>query len=366
MFIGNTISPEESTAQTEPSAPDEGASAGTTQEAKTDDRAAVYVKISQRARDILDSAATAFSKSRATVIEGLLESYDKQVEPKVREGILKGQNPTALKEHGELLQLRSWAEHAFENERYFWSGRMYKMLSNHPSCTEGMRNICDYRLSLCLIRLSYDVRREALERSVDGESYALALETLDKAIELTRTLRDRLSSRLLFPKLVLYYNLASCRSLKAQYLVESMLDPKSDEIDRLLKAKKVAEKEEVWKTIGQDWRNKLEIRNKEKENEIRNLDQEKATDVDSEASKAFDDLKQVFPVLSPGTTLSDPDLGLSSERIWLVDSSLNDEDLIFLRSDKQRWQRKFEDWRNGALRDRKPNSYVVRSLLGVA
>ncbi len=328
--------------------------AGNEPDGNGDNRIAVYVKISQEARDILDAAATG-SRTRGSVIEALLKSFNKQSDPSIREGILQGQNPTLLKEHGELLQLRSWAEHAFENERYFWAGGMYKRLASHPSCTEGLKNICDYRLSLCLIRLSYDVREEALQSELDPDSYSLACRTLDKAISLTTKLRDRLSNNLVFPKLVLYYNLASCHSLKAQYLVESELEPNSDEVVRLCNAgKDPKEKAKVWKTIGQDWRNKQLIRNVAKEKEVA---------VDMEATKAFDDLQQIIPVFSHGKTLTDPDLILSSERVWLVDSSLKDEDLIFLRSDSQTWQTEFHNWRNGALKDRKPNSYAVESLI---
>ena len=352
MSTVKTIAVDDKSIAPKSSAPDEVVSTEAKQETKTDNRVAVYVKINQRAREILDAAAIA-PRTRATVIEALLESYDKELDPVVRGRILSGQNPNALKEHGELLQLRSWAEHAFQNKRYVWAGRMYRILANHPSSSEGLKNICDYRLSLCLIRLSYDVREEALaqERWVDKESYYVAIQTLEKAISYTRQLRDRLDrDLLLFPKLVLYYNLASCHSLKAQYMVESELDPESPEVERLHKVKKydVEGKADVWKTIGQTWRDKQQQRN-----------------VDSEASKALDALQEIFPLLSHGKTLPDPDqmdLDLSSERIWLVDLTLTDEDFIFLRSDKL-CKGEFESWSSKALEGRKPTSEAVLSLL---
>ena len=338
----------------DPTAVDETTAPAKARDAKSDDRVAVYVKISQRAREILDAAAQP-PRTRATVIEALLESYDKQANPRIKRDMLDGQSTSELIEQGELLQLRSWAEHAFENKRYFWAGGMYKSLANHPASPEGLKNICDYRLSLCLIRLSYDVREEALQESVDPESYDLALRTLDRAITYTSQLRDRLSRDLLLPRLVLYYNLACCHSLKAQYMVERELDSGSDEIKRLREAKKdEKEKAAVWRTIGQDWRQKLKSKG---------VDEQRDRDIDVEAGKAFNDLQQILPVLANGKTLADPDLALSSERIWLVDSTLNDEDLIFLRFDKQRWQPAFEKWRETALQDRKPTSYAVRALL---
>lgn len=338
-----------------PNASDSGE---TKQEVRADNRVAVYVKISQRAREILDAAAIP-PRTRATVIEALLESLAKERDP-IKERILSGESPNTLREHGELLELRSWAEHAFQNKRYVWAAGMYRILASHPSSSEGLRNICDYRLSVCLIRLSYEVRKEALERDVDKESYELALKTLDSAVNYTIQLRDRLQRHLLFPKLVLYYNLASCHSLEAQYIVESELEPGSDEIKRLLRAKNEDEKEEVWQTIGQDWRIKQEARNVDR-HKASNIPGQRPRDVESEASKAFDDLQQIFPVLSHGRTVSDPEL--LSERIWLVDSTLKDEDFIFLRQDKQRWQAEFKNWAEAALRDRKPSFDAVSALL---
>lgn len=315
-------------------------------EGKADQRVAVYVKISQAAREILDEAAVA-PRTRATVIENLLESFARESGP-IRERILSGKSPNTLREHGELLELRSWAEHAFQNQRYVWAAGMYRLLADHPSGSEGLRNICNYRLSLCLIRLSYDVRQEALESGMDEVSYDLALKTLAEAISYTHKVRRRLASQLLFPELVLYYNLASCHSLRAQYLVESKLDPKSELVERLCHAAKdVPAKEKVWKIVGETWRAN-----------------QNAEAVDAEGNKVLHYLDQVLPMLTSDSHDRDWDeMDLPFERIWLVDSTKSDEDFIFLRSDKQKWQGEYEKWSKDVLQGRKPISDAVLSLI---
>jgi hypothetical protein len=76
-------------------------SVSTKPDGRADNRVAVYVKISQRAREILDDAAIA-PRTRATVIESLLESIYKEYEP-IQERIMNGQSPNTVREHGELL-----------------------------------------------------------------------------------------------------------------------------------------------------------------------------------------------------------------------------------------------------------------------
>ena len=329
-------------------------SAQTKKKSQPDDgRESVFVRISEKANAILKGAAKA-PRTKATVIEALLEYFNNEKNQAIREMILDKKNIDPIEEHGELLELRSWAEHAFENGRYVWASTMYKTLADHRSSSEGLKNICKYRLSVCLIRLSYDVREEALRESIDKDAYFLALKTLDMAIRYTGEVENKLGGNLLFPRLVLYYNLASCHSLKAQYMVESEL-PDDHLIDKLRDAKKNADaREEVWKSIGVMWRSNQKGRNVERA-------------VDDEAEMALYELRKILPLSAQGDVLTNED-GVKkddgfSERTWMVGSSLTDEDFIFLRSDKQEWQPKFYDWTSKVLGDRKPNVDAVKALL---
>lgn len=314
--------------------------------AESDDRKSVFIRISQEANEILTKAAKA-PRTKATVIEALLKNFDDITDQELKNRILSGQAKNPLEAHGELLELRSWAEHAFENDRYVWAGEMYKTLANHPSSSEGLKNICNFRLSVCLIRLSYAVREEALKESIDKDVYDLALDTLNEAIAYTEKLEDKLGNNLHIPKLVLHYNLASCRSLKAQYMVEAELDPSSILVDRLRSAAKQdsGAKEDVWKTIGETWRNNRKERK-----------------IDVEAEKAFYELQKIFPLSEQDSSWRERDKQFS-ERIWMVDSANKDEDFIFLRSDKQTWSPKFERWTDLALEGRQPYAEAVRALI---
>lgn len=322
-----------------------------------DGRSPVFVRISQRALEVLNEASKA-PLTRGMVVEALLRNFDKEKDPVLRKKILEGQIFDPLKEHGALLELRSWAEHAFQNGRYVWAGGMYEMLANHQSSSEGLTNICNYRLSVCLIRLSYEIREEALGRPgspepIDKNTYDLALKTLDKAIDYTRTLQRNLGAELGFPRLVLYYNLASCHSLRAQYAVEMELDLKShsDFVHDLRHAGSDEKlKEQAWAAIGQNWR--------EFTNEKRL--------VDSEAEKAFKELLKILPISKREQTDSEIDQlkqhELFSEKMALVDSAKTDEDFTFLRSDTQRWKPEFNAW-TSLVSGRKPTAEAVRALL---
>lgn len=327
------------------------------QKAKSDDRETVFVRISRRASEILKNAAKA-SRTKARVIEALLENFDRIKDEELKKKILEGQFINPLEDHGKLLELRSWAEHAFDNDRYVWAGGMYEMLANHPSSSEGLKNICHYKLSVCLIRQSYAVRKEALKGDVNRDVYGIALDTLDEAIYYTEKVEEKLGNELLFPRMVLYYNLASSHSLKAQYMVESALDPTSILVDNLRSAeddslgRKESSKlrEDVWKTIGENWRSNL-----------------KGRKIDDEAEKAFYELKKIFSLPVQETTEPEPSqVGSSdqiSDKIWMVDSADGDEDFIFLRSDKQKWQPIFKGWTSSALEGRQPNAAAVRDLM---
>src|SRR5215475_7544108 len=108
------------------------------------DKASVYVRISQEANAILEDAAYQASGTKAAVIEALLINLAQEEDPAIKMRILKGQN-VGLKEQGDLLELRNWAEHAFLNKRYVWAAEMYRLLANHPKSSEGLRNISNYR-----------------------------------------------------------------------------------------------------------------------------------------------------------------------------------------------------------------------------
>lgn len=326
-------------------------------EAKSDDRETVFVRISRRANEILKDAAKAH-RTKARVIEALLENFNLIKDEELKKRILDGQLINPLEDHGKLLELRSWAEHAFENDRYVWAAGMYEILANHPSSSEGLKNICHYKLSVCFIRLSYTVRKEALKETINKEVYDIALDTLDEAIYYTEKVAEKLGDDLLIPRLVLHYNLASCHSLKAQYMVESELDPTSSladglrnaEDDSLGRTESNKLKKDVWKTIGENWRSNQEGRK-----------------IDSEAEKAFYELKKIFLPSAQEKTETDSTSARSneqsSERIWMVDSAEDDDDFIFLRSDKQKWQPIFNSWTSLALEGRQPTAAAVRDLI---
>jgi len=323
----------------------------------TDDRVSVFVRISEKATRILKEASKA-PRTKGMVIEALLENFNREQNPERKEQILKGQLHDPFKEQGALLELRSWAEHAFQNKRYVWAGGMYEMLANHPSSSQGLKNICNYRLSICLIRLSYEIREEALgepesKNPIEKDIYGLALDVLDRAIRYTITLQSRLGAELGFPKLVLYYNLASCHSLKAQYLVERELDLKTNSgfIGALRQAGRQPElKEKAWVSIGETWRGLI------------NED----GPADLEAEQAFNELINILPSSSHDGVVHDQSqfmkLDLLSEKLALVDSTLTDEDFIFLRLDTQKWQAKYKAWAS-LVAGRKPTTDAVRSLL---
>ena len=308
--------------------------------------------LSQNAKDILDAAAKA-PWTKGMVIEALLENFAREKDPVIRDRILRGQVLDPLKEHGELLELRSWAEHAFQNQRYVWAAGMYELLAKHPSSSAGVKNICRYRLSVCLIRLSYEIRDEALgeldsDEPIDKETFGVALRTLDTAINYTMSLQEKLGPEFDFPKLVLYYNLASCHSLKAQYIVESELNfsTQRGSIESLRQAGKKPEfKEKAWEAIGKTWRDSMETQF-----------------ANSEAEKAYNALLCIVPSFSDRPALNAEDFDLPYDKEALVNSARTDEDFIFLRSDTHAWQARFNDWAS-LVTGRKSTANAVRTLL---
>lgn len=323
------------------------------QQDESDDRGPVpvFVRISWEANEILKRAATN-RRTKATVIERLLENFEAERDPMLREKMLREPDVDPFEEHGELLELRSWAEHAFENGRYVWAGEMYKRLARHPNSSVGLKNICNYRFGLCLIRLSYSIRQEALKEASTDQTkiYKTALDTLEEAIRYTKKVEESLGSSLNFPRLVLYYNLASCRSLRAQYMVESGLAHDSALVKKLRTAGTDEEQmEHEWQSVGEVWRNTQTER-----------------DVDTEAEKAFNELQKIFRPTEQAAPRHDraPADGddLRFERNWMVVSAKTDVDFIFMRSD-EKWKAEFNKWAASALEGRYPYTDAVSQLI---
>jgi hypothetical protein len=316
------------------------------QESQNDDREPIYVKISKEARAILKKVATG-SLTNAKVIEALLENYQRQHQDD-KEKILSGQLINPRQEFEDLIAKLHKAQSAFENKRYFLAAKYYKDIVNGLNSSEKLRDVCNYRLGICWIRLSYELRKEALKNDSDYERYNLASDATDKASEYLKKVKD---SEDVLPTLLKHYNLACCHSLKAQYMVESRLDPKSDLIDGLRKAKQDSTMmEKAWSNIGEVWRGIYKGRN-----------------VDSEAQEAMNELQEIYSIPSSKTNSTDMDLpensDLSSEGIWFVGVAWEDEDFIFMRSDKQKWQPKFKEWHDSALSGEKSIADAIRTLL---
>jgi tetratricopeptide (TPR) repeat protein len=319
---------------------------------RTDDRVPIYVRISKDAKDILERVAKG-SLTNSSVIEALLESYDK-MGPEAQEKILSRQYVNPRKEYDDLLALLHWAQHAFENKRYILAVKLYMRITATLNSSEGFKDFCNYKLGICWIRLSYEARKEALNEVGDQGRYALALSAIDKALNYLKEDRDALGG--ILSKLIRHYNLACCHSLKAQYLIEANLEPDSDLVIRLRSAaQNVPSTEEVWRSIGEIWREKY----KERDYILRN--------VDSEAQVAFNELQEIYAASSPENPSTHSDLptdaDMTSERIWLAEAALEDEDFIFLRFDKQRWQPEFNKWATLVLQGDKSIADTIRVLL---
>jgi|SRR5215213_208441 len=316
------------------------------QESQDDGKEAIYVKISKEARAILKKVATG-SLTNAKVIEALLENYERQHQDD-KEKILSGQLISPRQEFEELIALLHKAQHAFENRRYFWAVKNYKNIIKKFNSSEELRDVCNYRLGLCWIRLSYDLRDEALKNGSDYERYNLASDATIKASEYLKQVKDGEDE---LTNLIKHYNLACCHSLKAQYMVESRLDPKDDLILNLRDAgQDSARVEEAWEHIGDKWRGLYKGRN-----------------VDSEAQEAMNELQKIYHINSSETRSTEIGLSensnISSEGIWLVGVAWKDEDFIFLRSDKHKWQPKFDGWHDSAMRGEKSIADAIRDLL---
>ena len=317
------------------------------QESQTDDKVPIYVQVSKDAKTILKGIATG-SLTTAQVIEALLKHYEKQHKDD-KEKILSGQFINPRHEFEDLIAKLHKAQHAFDNKRYFLAVKDYKNILDGLNSSEELRAVCNYRLGLCWIRLSYELRDEALENHSDYERYNLASDAVDKAFEYLKKVKD---SEDVLTTLIKHYNLACCRSLKAQYMVESRLDPKDELFTSLCNARQnPAMTEEAWKQIGEKWRGVYKGRN-----------------VDSEAQEAMNELQEIYPISTSEIISSEINLpensDLSSEGIWLVELASKDEDFLFMRADKHKWHSEFTKWHETALKKgEKSNADAIRVLL---
>jgi hypothetical protein len=304
------------------------------QESQVEGRKPLYVQITPAAKNILEGIAEQ-GVTKARVIEALLEYFTDQ-DKKTKEEILEGKSINPRKEYDDLLGLLNWAQHAFDNKRYILAVKLYTNIKNRFKSSEGFMDFCNYKLGTCWIRLSYELRKEALKDPRNDESYPLAQQALDTAIGYTKEVKGHLSGPLSI--LIRHYNLACCHSLKAQYLVEARLDPQ-DEFTMQLRDtwQDVAATVKVWEeSIGGHWREK-----------------DKGRNADAEAEQALKELQEMYSVTSPEQPTNNSDKvkedDMLLEIIWLTEAGLEDEDLIFLRFDKQKWQPEFTKWSNSVL-----------------
>jgi hypothetical protein len=318
------------------------------QESQSDGRAAIFVRINKEAKEILDQAAKS-PLTNANVIEALLIHYVKQ-NPETQEQILNKESIYPLKAYDDLLALLDWAQHAFEHGRYILAAKLYMETAIDLRSSQGFKDFCNYKIGICWIRLSYDLRNEAL-RTGDYECYDLALEALTRALKYTNKVEGTLGGVL--SELIKHYNLACCHSLKAQYMVEARLD-ESDVVDSLRSAGHGTEAmQDVWKEIGKNWREKYKGKGK---------------NVDVEAQEALDELHKIYSVSAPEEELTDTDQAGSpdrlSERIWLAEAAVRDDDLTFLRFDEQKWQPEIYKWSDSVLQGGKFSiADTIRALL---
>ena len=326
-----------------------------------DGKKGIFVRVSPMAKAALERAAKG-QTTYAKVIAALLEYFGDQP-PSLQEKILKGINITPVKELENLMAKMHRAQHAYENKRYYYAVKTYKEIAGelkNVDSSEELLEVCNYRLGHSWIRLSYDLRKEALSydrTKPDYENryeklYSIALKTLDRALYYLGELREEDSDTLTW--LIKHYNMACCHSLKAQYLVESKLEAESGTREDLRDALKDAQNYasatlKVWRSFGQTWRKKN--------------GEEFA--VDREAEKALSELKKMYSQTTASGDNFEPTgtSNLSPERIWVVETATDDTDFIFLRTDKEVWKPQFDEWTAAALNDDNSIAKAIVDLL---
>jgi hypothetical protein len=322
-------------------------------------RPGIFVRINPLAKEALETAASGSltetgSMTYAKVIERLLEYFGKQG-PDLKRNILRGIHVNPLKDSEDMVARLHRAQHAFENGRYYYAVQTYEVIADSlkdSDSSEELLEVCHYRLGHCWIRLSYDLRVDALSalssdlasdspqedrKAKCAKLFSGASEALDIALHYLAQVKadgDTLT------KLISHYNKACCHSLKAQYMVESKLD--SDSIGELRKAweeKDVKKMQQIWKFIGDTWRKNDSDRRP-----------------DSQAEQALSNLERIYSINDNNSDHT----RLSSGGNWLVEISSDDWDLFFIRSDET-WKPKFNEWRTSAL----PGDKSVAKGVGV-
>jgi hypothetical protein len=356
LLDGQESTSEESEARSHSEARSEGSDTG---EEASEKRPGIFVRINPAAKKVLERAATGSipetrSMPYARVIERLLEYFEKQGED-LQGKILRGIYIDPLRESEDMLARLHRAQHAFENERYYYAVQTYKVIADNlrtSGSSKELLEVCNYRLGHCWIRLSYDLRLDALSAlSPDLDSDLSHEDRKAKCVKLFEEAGQALDAALSYlaqvnsdvdtlTKLVSHYNKACCHSLKAQYIVESKLDGKSlSDLRKAWESRNHQRMVELWKFIGDTWR--------KNDNDPR---------PDNEAKEALSALQKVYSTWEGGSNES----SLSSGGSWLVGISYDDVDLFFVRSD-EKYRPKFDEWRTKAH----PGDHSIARSLGV-
>lgn len=306
------------------------------------DAKGVFIRLSPKAKDILEEGKNiakemlkdrrSAPKSYAGIIEKLLQYFGAQ-QPQFKKKILEGV-ANQLKDTEDLLARLHRAQHAFETKRFYFAIKTYNGIADElrvldPS--DELLDVCHFRLAHCWHQLSYSLRTEALSQDTrlkelqpkSDRLYGLAIEALHAALKYLGLLTDGEDP---FMAQIKNYNMACCHSLKAQYIVESKLDPDDQQAGyrtALREAKKESKDTtpEVWRSIGLD-----------KQDDAAN----------KAAEDAFTWLRRIHSESAERSTLS-------PENVWIVESAREESDFLFLRSARD-WKTKFDNWANNALK----------------
>lgn len=311
-----------------------------------DKKAGIFVRLSPKSKDVLETAA--IGRTYGQVIERLLEYLNVQ-ESDLQKKILDGIHVNPLKESEDLLAQLNRAQHAYEEKRYYYAVKTYSALTDKLDGVDSSKELlefCNYRLGHSWISLAYELRREALsdrshtdaEGMGSAEIYSIAQRALDAALDALQRVTDDQDN---LTNLIAHYNVACCYSLKAQYTVESKIDADKPAGRRL--RNQSLDVQEAWDDIGQDWR---------KQYGKDDLPEEWAEDAMVELSNVYSGAQVVAASGSTG-----------GDTIWIVEMARRDADFIFLRSDKEVWKEKFDDWSKDALPNDNPIARAATQLL---
>jgi hypothetical protein len=321
-----------------------------------DEKKGTFIRLSPDSKQILDSAKKMMAKVSARqrtysgVIEKLLEYYRAQ-KTDVQTKILTGEVSNPLKEAEDLLARLHRAQHAFETRRYYFAIKTYNAIADTlkgNNSSPELMDVCHFRLAHCWNQLSGTLRTEALSpekgmNKLTPELYKLAIRAIDTALVHLDRLRDGDDD---FMAQIKNYNFACCYSLKAQYLVESTLDPEEEDgpLRSLSEAQeKPKQTERLWNiSVGK--------------NEI-----DKGSEAEKAAINALDWLRKIgAPNHGTGEITPQKKSKLKSENIWIVETAKEDPDLLFLRSTTG-WEKAFKDWAKDSLEE----ASIVEAIHGL-